>query len=72
MMTPLDSSVLRGCEYFPLPKRLVLQFTSGELYEYSGASQELYDGLLAAESKGGFFRENIRGRLPYRRLSPRP
>ncbi|HEY5007295.1 MAG TPA: KTSC domain-containing protein [Caulobacteraceae bacterium] len=71
-MTPLDSSVLKGCEYFPLPMRLVLLFTSGELYEYSEASEELYQGLLAAESKGRFFRENIRGRLPYRRLSRRP
>jgi hypothetical protein len=72
MMTPLVSSVLNACEYFPLPRRLVLRFTSGELYEYSDVSEDLYQGLLAAESKGHFFQENIRDRLPYRRLSSRP
>jgi KTSC domain len=71
MMTPLDSSVLMACEYFPLPKRLVLRFTSGELYEYGEVSEDLYGGLLAAGSKGHFFQENIRDRLPYRKLTRR-
>ena len=72
MMTPLESDMLAACEYFPPFRRLVLQFTSGELYAYSEVSKDLYQGLLEADSKGRFFRENIRDRLPYLKLSQRP
>jgi len=52
--------------------QLVLQFSSGEVYQYDQATEALYREFLAAESKGRFFQSEIRGRLPFRKLKPKP
>lgn len=50
---------------------LEIKFHHGGLYQYKGASQELFDRMLNAESKGKFFwryiRDNIR--YPYKRVA---
>ncbi len=71
-MPEVDSSALNAIDYRPRERQLVLRFASGERYAYDQASEELYRRFLAAESKGRFFQAEIRGRLPFRKLSSTP
>jgi hypothetical protein len=68
-MPAVNSSALKAIDYRPVEHQLVLQFSSGEVYQYD---QALYREFLAAESKGRFFQSEIRGRLPFRKLKPKP
>lgn len=40
---------------------LQVEFSSGTVYEYQGVPKDVYDGLMAAESKGSYFAKHIRG-----------
>jgi hypothetical protein len=71
-MPAVNSSALKAIDYRPVEHQLVLQFSSGEVYQYDQATEELYREFLAAESKGRFFQSEIRGRLPFRKLKPKP
>ena len=46
-------------------RQLFLRFHSGKVYRYFGFPPDQYDELLAAESKGGYFAESIRGKFLY-------
>lgn len=59
-MTPISSSLLKAASYNEAAKVLTLQFVKGDVYNYEGVSKELFDGLMSADSKGKFFRKNIR------------
>ncbi|HEX4196887.1 MAG TPA: KTSC domain-containing protein [Caulobacteraceae bacterium] len=71
-MPEVDSTALKAIDYRPLEHQLVLKFSSGELYAYDQASEDLYHRFLAAPSKGRFFQAEVRGRLPFRKLKPKP
>lgn len=47
---------------------LRVQFTNGAQYDYSGVSEELYNQLMAAESIGRFFNQNIKGSYPFQKV----
>ncbi len=68
-MIHVDSEAIADVEYRPRARRLLVRFTSGELYAYEGVPGALYEELLAAESKGRFFQAKVRGQYPYSRLS---
>lgn len=42
---------------------LTIWFDSGGRYDYPGVPERLYLGLIAANSKGSFFNQYIRGRF---------
>jgi hypothetical protein len=42
-----------------------VRFQSGKVYRYFEFPLDQYDELLAAESKGGYFAEKIRGKFLY-------
>lgn len=46
---------------------LYIQY-SGGVYAYENVSNELYEQLMKAESKGRFVAENIRGKYHYIKL----
>jgi hypothetical protein len=71
-MPAVNSSALKAIDYRPVEHQLVLKFSSGEVYQYDQATEELYREFLAAESKGRFFQSRIRGRLPFRKLKSEP
>jgi hypothetical protein len=50
--------------YDPGKERLRVEFHDGALWEYEQVDQALYEGLMAAGSKNGFFRQFIRGKKP--------
>ena len=47
---------------------LVIQYKSG-IYIYPGATREVYDELLAAQSKGKYVASNIKGKYIYRKIA---
>lgn len=42
--------------------RLTIWFDSGGRYDYFDVPEQVYVGLMRAESKGRYFNQNIRGR----------
>jgi hypothetical protein len=47
---------------------LEIQFASGRVYQYYDVPQDIYEGMLDAESKGKYFNANIRGKFRYQEI----
>jgi hypothetical protein len=54
------SSVIKSLDYNNDRKDLTVSFKSGKLYVYTPVSQQFFNKLQNAESKGKFFNKNIR------------
>jgi hypothetical protein len=63
----VESSMIHAVGYDPETRTLEVVFNSGRLYCYENVPPEEYEGLMAAESKGGYMRANIIDMYPYRR-----
>lgn len=66
---PVESSNLAGIGYNRGARVLEIEFRSGGIYRYREVPAEIYEGLLNAESKGGYFVRHIRGRYEFRRMN---
>jgi hypothetical protein len=66
----VQSKILAAVAYNRDWQQLYLKFRSGEIYCYSGVPVEQYQGLLAADSKGKYFRGRILNRYLYQRIHP--
>lgn len=62
---PVASSVLDGVRYDAASGTLSLLFDTGEVYHYRNVPASVYQGLLAASSKGRYFREHIKDRFEF-------
>jgi len=58
--TPVQSSNLASVGYEPETSTLEVQFLNGGIYQYYGIPCDIFEGLMAAGSKGSFFQQNIR------------
>ncbi len=65
---PVDSRGLREVGYDPQSRELEVQFRDRKVYRYSEVPEEVYRRLLAADSKGRFFNEQIKERYGYLRV----
>lgn len=68
---PIQSSDLASVGYDERRRLLEIEFRSGGIYRYIDVPKEIFDALLAAESKGRFFAARIRSRFQHERLKPR-
>ena len=73
-MTPIpaisvNSSLLARMSYDADTALLHLQFRDGALYRYLRVPSAIYEGLLLADSKGGYFNRQIRGAFAHELLS---
>lgn len=68
---PVESSMMSHVGYDEDNKILSILFHSGKRYEYDGVPKTVFLGLLAADSKGAYFNENIDGTYGYRLESKR-
>ncbi len=66
----LNSTGLRAAAYQDQLALLELEFRSGATYQYFGVSEQTYQELLLAESKGAYFHRHIRDRFPYAKIHP--
>jgi hypothetical protein len=64
----VQSKMLAAVAYNHDWQQLYLKFRSGEIYCYRGVPVEQYQELLAADSKGTYFRVRILNRYPYQRI----
>lgn len=63
----VESTALEDVAYGQRPT-LTIRFRNGRTYEYYGVPEQLYTGLIAADSKGRFFNAHIRNRFPYQQI----
>lgn len=68
-MAYVQSSVLEQVTYDPAAHTLRATFRdSGRTYIYRGVPQDVYDGLIFADSIGTFFNAHIRDRFDFEEL----
>lgn len=70
MWTSVTSPTIEAVAYDPAGMRLRIRFRSGAIFEYDGVPSVIYEELLAAPSKDGYFSEYIRPDFLYRRVRP--
>lgn len=61
-MIPVRSSAIRAVGYDPDSMRMQIRFAQGDTYTFCRVPQHIYDGLLAAGSKGAYYDRYIRDR----------
>lgn len=67
-LIPVQSSNVSAIGYDPVTKTLRVTFLSGGIYDYEGVAEEIFQAFLHAESKGRYFRTNIKGHYPTYKL----
>lgn len=65
----VDSSLLASVGYDERARILDVELRSGHVYRYFDVPRATYDGLLAAESKGQYYNEQIRDVFAVEQLS---
>jgi hypothetical protein len=61
-MEPAQSTNITLHGYDPASQTLVVQFKNGNVYEYRGVPQEVFNKYRASESQGSFLANQIKGR----------
>jgi hypothetical protein len=64
----VSSSNLKSVGYDPRSRTLEIEFHNGGVYQYDEVSQQTYDDLIAAASKGRYYAEHIRDHYSGRRI----
>ena len=67
-MPRVESSAIFRLNYDPGTATLFVVFVDGDLYAYFEAPPQVFDAFLAAESKGRFFADEIRGRYAFHKV----
>ena len=67
-ITAVESTTLATVGYDRFHNLLQLEFRSRAVYHYFGVPAAVYEALLGAPSKGGYFNQTIRGRYRYVRV----
>lgn len=67
----VDSSMLHAVGYDADAGELEAVFASGQVWRYRGVPREVYEELLAADSKGRYMNDNVIDVYPDYRVSGR-
>lgn len=62
----VESSVIDAVGY---TRVLEIHFDSGRIYQYYDVPDDIYEGMMAAESKGRYFNAHIRDQFPYQEIA---
>lgn len=65
---PVESSMLRSAGYDAEHSVLELEFNSGRVYQYFDVPPEVFEELIAADSKGRYFLDAIDDCYLYRQV----
>ncbi len=63
----VSSSNLQAVSYSLQTQTLSIRFHHGGVYHYRGVPSTVYEGLMAAGSKGQYFIAHIKDRYPFTR-----
>lgn len=61
-MIRVNSSAIDRIGYDPQSRRLRIEFTQGDSYDFCNVPLHIYEGLIRAASKGGYYNDHIRDR----------
>ena len=61
----VESSMIYAVGYDEESQTMEVAFNSGGVYRYFDVPKDIYEGLLAAESKGRYMRANVIDMYPY-------
>ncbi|GAA0200189.1 KTSC domain-containing protein [Haladaptatus pallidirubidus] len=61
----VQSSNIHRVSYSKFDQVLAIEFHGGREYWYRGVPESIWEGLLAASSKGGYHHQNIKWDFPY-------
>ena len=61
-MIQVRSSAIRAVGYNQSTNRMRITFEQGNSYDFCGVPIHVYDSLMRASSKGGFYNDHIRDR----------
>lgn len=56
----VDSSAIAAVQYHERQRRLDIELTNGRTYRYLDVPPDVYEGFMAAESKGRYYNDHIR------------
>lgn len=65
----IQSSTIKNIHHISNLNVLLVEFKSGDKYEYLGVDTLTYQKLMEAKSKGTFLHKNIKGKFPYKKIS---
>ena len=63
--TPVDSSNITSIGYDEASNTFEIEFHSGAVYQYFDVPLNVYQGIMAAGSKGQYFAQHIKGYYRY-------
>jgi hypothetical protein len=63
-MIQVSSSAITAIGYDPQSRRMKIVFTQSRAYDFCGVPQHVFEGLLRASSKGGYYNDYIKDRCP--------
>lgn len=61
-MIHVSSSAIEAVGYDPTTMRMKIRFVQGDTYDFCGVPAHVFNGLLNARSKGGYYNDHIRDR----------
>jgi KTSC domain len=61
-MIGVRSSAIAAVGYDAQSRRMKITFVQGHTYDFCGVPQHVFDGLLRASSKGGYYNDFIKDR----------
>lgn len=65
---PVSSSNIATIGYDPGAHVLEVEFNDGAVYQYMNVPQAVYDGIMAAASRGIYLNAHVKGQYPFQRL----
>lgn len=68
---PVASTNVASIGYSRHLRTLEIEFVRGAIYRFLEVPPNVYQALMAADSKGRFITENIRGKFQFLRVRPR-
>lgn len=66
--TPVTSTNILSVGYDPDQEILEIEFVRGTVYQYFGVPMGVYEGLMAADSKGRFVDANVKNTYAFVKL----
>lgn len=64
----INSGTLRSAGYEPRTRVLEIEFTNGDVIQYTGVGEDLHRGLMSSASAASYFRDRIEEDFPSCRL----
>lgn len=68
-LQPIASSMIRAAGYEEATQTLEVMFNSGKVYRYFQVPAAVYDGLIAAPSKGRYMQDYVIDCYPCRQVA---